>query len=294
MNPNLMIAGTTKGGTSTLHLWLRQHPDIALTKRKELHFWCGCPDADLQAADDLAQYLRMFEDAPVRGESSPCYLYYQGLPEKLNDAFPDVKILVSLRDPVERFWSHYLMNEIYRPTGLTAAQVLQQNLSDGRSNALDDLFGMGLYASQLERFLNVFGRQRVFVTFLEHMASAPDRVVGDVLSFLELPLPLHPIDTSVRDKVYVEPKGVVGRLTLRNPTARRLGVAVLPPSARRFLRTRWLGTADEKPSLDPELKSSLRSLYTEDSVRLEELLGPLPWAWHRSDTSYPAPDRTAP
>jgi hypothetical protein len=69
--PNLFIAGTTKGGTSSLRMWLGQHPQISLSEPKELHFFCGCPNPELRAAADLDEYLAFFPESEVRGEASP-------------------------------------------------------------------------------------------------------------------------------------------------------------------------------------------------------------------------------
>lgn len=252
--------GTTKGGTSSLHLWLDQHPQISLSRPKELHFFCSCPNPRLRAAETLEDYLALFPPSTVAGESSPCYLYYTPIPGRIKDISPDARILISLRDPVDRFWSHYLMNEIYRPTRLPPEQVLESNIARGHSNALEDLFGMGLYTDQVERFFDAFGRDRVFVTLLDDLASRPGEVVTDLFAFLGLPA--APVNTATREKEYVEPRGTIGRLAMRNPTARRIGNAILAPSARRYLRTRVLGDPTLKPRLDPSLESPRGSVQT--------------------------------
>lgn len=280
--PNLFIAGTTKGGTSSLQMWLNQHPEISLTEPKELHFFCECPNPKLHVASDIDDYLMRFAERPVRGEASPCYLYDRSSAETIADLFPDALILLSLRDPVERFWSHYLMNEVYRPTGLTAQEVLEQNLDHGRSDALTDLFGMGLYGAQVSDYIDVFGRDRVKVTFLESLSTSPSQVLLSILEFLGVES--LPMDTSNRDKQYVVPRGQLGRFFLHNPRVRRIGVTVLPPGVRRYLRTRVLGDPSKKPRIPDDLRQSLRALYREDCIVLEERLGePLPWDWHRFD-----------
>lgn len=279
VTPNFFLVGTTKGGTSSLDLWLRRHPDVATPARKEMHFFCRCPNPKLRAADTRDAYLAAFPPARAVGESSPCYLYYPDIPMRLAE-FPGSRIVVSLRDPAERFWSHHLMNEIYRPSGLTAEGVLERNLADGRSNALEDLFGMGLYGEQMARYSAVFGPERILVLFLEETAPEPDAAMRHLQVFLGLDP--KDLDTSARDKQHVEPRGPMGRILLRNPKMRRIGNAVLSPSVRRFLKTRVLGDPDAKPSLPSDLRQRLETLYSPDSLRLEQLIGrPLPWGWHR-------------
>lgn len=277
--PNFFLAGATKGGTSSLDLWLRSHPQVATPRRKEMHFFCRCPNPKLRVADNLEDYLAAFGDGEAVGESSPCYLYYPETATALNQ-FSGSRVIVSLRDPAERFWSHYLMNEIYRPTGLDAADVLDRNLETGRTNALDDLFGVGLYGAQLVTYLDVFGTERTHVMFLEETLQDPGRAVTSVLDFLGLDR--VPLSTDEKDKQHVEPRGPLGRLFLRTAPMRRIGNAVLGDRTRRFLKTRVLGDPNRKPEMSANLRARLREEYADDSRQLEQLLGrPLPWDWHR-------------
>ncbi len=279
-DPNFFLVGTTKGGTSTLHRWLIQHPDIYLPARKELHYFCECPDRGLNAIRRSDEYDEVFREATelVVGEATPCYMYYPRVATAIKSAYPDSRILISLRDPAERFWSHYLMNEIYLPTGKSADEVLDMNLRGETKTALDDLLGVGMYYQQVERFLSTFGRDRVFVTFLEDIAAHPTTTSRDIQRFLRVDE--VELNTSERDKQYVAPRNSIGRLALRNPTVRNVGVMLLPWKVRRFLRTRVLGDPDLKPQLSPTLRDRLQELYQDDMHRLEGVLGrSLPWVW---------------
>jgi hypothetical protein len=274
MTPNFFLVGTTKGGTSSLDLWLRGHPDVATPKRKEMHFFCPCPSPKLHIANSLEEYLTFFPAGKAVGESSPCYLYYADIPARLAQ-FPEVRIIVSLRDPVERFWSHYLMKENYSPTGLTATDVLDRNLQDGRTNALEDLLGLGLYAEQLERYLDVFG-ESVLVLFLEETAADPRLAMTHVQEFLGLQA--IDLDTSKRDKEYAAPRGPLGRYLLQRPGPRALGNHLLPAGVRRVLKTTVLSER-VRPAVPEELRRRLQGLYAADSRRLKGLLGrELPWS----------------
>lgn len=277
MRPNFFLVGTAKGGTSTLTAWLRQHPDAALPRYKELHFFCECPPR-LRAVQTSTEYLKMMGSGEIVGEASPCYLYYPAISEHLRAEFPDAKILISLRDPAERFWSHYLMNQAYRPEDRSPEQVLDHNLATGRSNAVEDLVGMGYYGEQVERYLSSFPSDQVKIVFLEHIATSPRQVAEEILEYLNLKP--APINTDVRDKVYVEPRGRLGHLFLRTRTIRRTGARLLPHRFRQFLRHKLLGSSDAKPEMSPALRERLRVLYIEDSRRLERLVGELPWRWH--------------
>lgn len=280
MRPNFFLIGTTKGGTSSLDTWLRSHPDVATPARKEMHFFCRCPNPDLRVANTREEYLAAFPAGKAVGESSPCYLYYPDIPDRLA-AFSNARLIVSLRDPVERFWSHYLMNQIYRPRDLTPEQIVEENLATGRTNAIEDLYGVGLYGEQLERYMARFDRSRILVLFLEETSVDPDAAMDRIQDFLELDR--LPLDTAARQKQHVEPRGRLGRLFLRNPAMRTLGNRLLSASARRVLKTRVLGDPAAKPQMPAAAADRLRGLYAADSRRLEELIErPLTWEWHHA------------
>jgi hypothetical protein len=252
-----------------------------MTKRKELHFFCRCPNPKLRAAQDLSSYRRLFGEGTIVGESSPCYLYYLDTPERIKAAFPSARILVSLRDPVARFWSHYLMNEVYRSRGRSPEAILDERGGDGLKDAIHDLFGVGLYAEQLTRWGSVFAPERTMVVFLEDMITDPEAVLDRTFEFMSVSP--WSVNTAIRDKEYVEPRGILGRLALRQPATRRIGKAFLPTGIRRVLRTRVLGDTSKKPSPPPALVERLQDMYRSDSQRLEEILQrPLPWSWHRN------------
>ena len=279
--PNFFLVGTSKSGTSTLHLWLSQHPDIYLSPRKELHFFCSCPP-HLRAAGSWEEYLSLFQNAQttIVGEASPCYLYYRDLPQDLLQRCPAAKILISLRDPVERFWSHYLMNRTYRDRYPDPQMLLDQWETGPPAIAPDDLVGVGMYGAQLERFQRAFAPSQLKVVFLEEMAANPDALVADVLSFLQVES--RKLNTGQQDKVYVKGKNQLARLFLETAAIRRLGVALLSPRVRRYLKYRVLGTSDSKPDVPEDLELTLRKIYRKDSLRLEGLLGrSLPWQWHQ-------------
>lgn len=280
VNPNFFLAGTAKAGTSSLHLWLRQHPEVGTPIRKEMHFFCSCPNPKLRVADSMEEYLAAFPSGRAVGESSPCYLYYPATPHRLAD-FAGARIIISLRDPVERFWSHYLMNEVNRPSAMAPLEFLEHNLAVGRSDALNDLFGMGLYGEQVARYLEVFGEDRMLLLFLEETALDPQMTMQTVARFLDLD-DGYRFSTGQRDKEHVEPRGGLGRLLLRDARMRAVGNRLLPANARRFLKTRVLGDSSRKPAVPEDVRRRLRHLYADDSRVLTSTIGrELPWTWHR-------------
>lgn len=108
--PNFIIIGVQKGGTSSLHYYLNQHPSIQMSKIKEVHYF------DLNFNKSIAWYKAHFPyRSPLRkvltGESTPYYIFHPLVPQRLHKTYPKIKLIVLLRDPIERAYSHYKMQE---------------------------------------------------------------------------------------------------------------------------------------------------------------------------------------
>ena len=121
--PNFLIIGAVKAGTTSLHDWLSQHPQIYMSSIKELNFFAFEGDnLEVFKGKFNKEYLAGFEttlqgyrkhfqgvtNEIAIGESSPTYLYHPKAPERIQHYIPDVKLIAILRNPVERAYSNYL------------------------------------------------------------------------------------------------------------------------------------------------------------------------------------------
>jgi Sulfotransferase domain. len=104
--PNLLIIGSQKAGTTSLHTYLSYHPEIFMSKNKELAFFCGT-----NSDKDTDWYRSNFKtDKAIRGESSMVYTHckrYPGVPARIHELIPEAKLIYILRDPISRVLSHY-------------------------------------------------------------------------------------------------------------------------------------------------------------------------------------------
>jgi hypothetical protein len=110
MLPNLVVIGAQKCGTSALHYYLGLHPEISMSKPKELNFFIK--------PDEWRRGIEWYEshftgDAPIRGESSPNYTSFprnKGVPRRMFKTMPEAKLIYLVRDPLERIVSAYIHN----------------------------------------------------------------------------------------------------------------------------------------------------------------------------------------
>jgi sulfotransferase family protein len=193
--PNLVVIGAMKCGTTALHRYLDQHPQIAMSEPKELNFFFGPAkrpgDGTLWKTHDdgawthgnwhrsLAWYARHFPaQTPVRGESSPGYTSpsYPGVAERMAALIPTARLLYLVRDPVERAVSQY---RHHRAEG-TETRPLQQALLDPGSQYV----ARGRYSDRLAPFLAHFEQKQILIVSQEELLSERRTTLQAIFRFV--------------------------------------------------------------------------------------------------------------
>jgi len=187
-----LIAGVQKGGTTALYDYLADYPDVALSRVKEVHFF----DDERQdwRSPDYRAYHAQFASPQARpcGEATPIYLYWPNALERIAAYNPAMRLIVTLRDPVQRAWSHWRMEYARGAEREPFAWCIRE----GRQR----LFGAepwghhrafsyverGFYAEQLERLFAVFPHKQVLILRSEDLKRHPARPLAQVRDFLGL------------------------------------------------------------------------------------------------------------
>lgn len=286
--PNLYVVGAVKSGTTSLYAYLRQHPAIFFPDMKEPHFFTRPTPSPEQRhlitfIRDEASYLRLYEDAderPWRGDASPSYLWCPEAPERIRAVSPDARIIIILRDPVERAYAQYLMDysegAIHEP--FYEALLRDWNRPD-KGWGVSQLYGeLGLYTGQIQRYRAVFGTDHVLVLLLEDLKKEPRVVLRRIARFLGVAEePMDAVDTAEAHNHYLQPKGQWARRLAGHPISRFLGERIIPRSVGVYVWEHWMQKEAPKPPLDARASSFLQALYTEELLALEAELGcPLP------------------
>lgn len=235
--PDFIIAGAQKCGTSSMHQYFTQHPRLLAGSIKEVHFFDGGLDPlwDKYSGGE-ALYRSYFPlRATVRQkkalcfEASPDYIFNPMAAERMADMVPDAKIVVLLRDPVERAISHYF-HELRRgretenietafalEESRIAPALAQGNFKDTRFINLSYCL-RGHYADQLERLFAHYPREQVLVLEAESFFEDPLVGMGQVLEFVGMegfpyPVDVKPTGTGGNKKQI--PEGLRDMLKLR-------------------------------------------------------------------------------
>jgi hypothetical protein len=179
-SPNFIYIGPDKAGSSWLHEVLIRHESIFMPPAKDLYFF------DRYYSRGLAWYLDHFEGArsqhTVVGEVCQDYLFHPEAPARIRDSLDDVRFMVTLRDPAERAFSSYLYMLKQGETPGTFLEALETR---------PELLEHGRYATNLQRFEEMFGDDRVYVGVFDDLVEDPQRFVDDLLAWLGVaPMPL--------------------------------------------------------------------------------------------------------
>jgi hypothetical protein len=215
--PDFLIIGAQKAGTTALYSYLREHPAIAGPPWKEVsffdrHFWRG--DAWYRGHFPNRLYLRRMraraEVEPIVGEASPSYVFHPLAPQRVAALVPDVRLIALVRNPVDRALSHYHHEVALGRERLSFEEALEQEdirLEGELERMLDARYfsrawwnftylSRGRYAEQLERWLEMFPRERLLVVPSEDLLDRPGETYGQVLDFLGAPP--HELDSYPR------------------------------------------------------------------------------------------------
>lgn len=284
--PNFLVIGAAKAGTTALYHYLSQHPDIYMSKTKEIRFFpfedeipnlCGPGDLIDSFITKIEDYRAFFEAAagyPARGESSPLYLYYARAAERIHHHIPDVKLIVILRHPADRAYSHYMMlrrdgfEHLSFPAALAAED---QRVADGWGHRWH-YRRRGFYAAQLQPYFDLFKREQLKIYLHEDLTSDTLVVLQDIFRFLDVDDAFVP-DTSIRHNESRLPKSpALHSFLVESRTTKNL----LKPLVSFKLRQRIKGALNRrnlvKPPLDEELRRHLMDGYREDIIKLQGML----------------------
>lgn len=299
--PTFIGVGAARCGTTSLYHWLNEHPSVFMTPVKETNYFsqlqprfAGPGDDDLlnkppkRASDGtfLSQHAAIIsswndysdlyldsEGYHCRGEISPSYLYYPQAAHNIWSRLPDCKIFIFLRDPVERAFSNYKVLVFFgRETASfdTALAIEEERIEMGWEHVWA-LKGLGLYSSQVKRYLDIFPREQVFIALYEDLKSHPAEFYIQTCEFIHAGTEFMPdflrynySSSEIANlQLYSDRHGNAMRVLMKlTPLFMR---RLLKPLAKTFLGTRKLVMAHHT-------RKYLLEYYRKDILELHDLV----------------------
>ena len=201
--PDFLIIGAMKCGTTSLYQYLTMHPQVAAANHKELHYF------DMNFDKGLNWYFDQFpqnKENKITGEATPFYIFSPDIPKKVFQLFPKIKLIVLLRNPVERAISHYyyfdLRNRRRRHDNKEIKLEFDQifEIEKKRMDDLDAFFqaftfgeiqfyctGLGIYINQIKRWREYFPECQMLIIDSDNLLNDTANTVNKVFEFLGLP-----------------------------------------------------------------------------------------------------------
>jgi hypothetical protein len=257
-----------------------------MPKLKEPHYFAPnvrpTPRFPYRVVREEAKYLDLFRGSKsdcAIGEASTSYLWDSESPALIADKIPNAKIIMILRDPVERAFSHYLMS--YRG-GVETLPFYEALIAD--FNAPERGFGisnlyveLGFYSRAVRQYLELFGNDNVKILIFEEFRERIRELVFDVLRFLHIRSP-PPDNLNVTYNAFFTPRNGMVLSVLRNPVVQRLAGSLPPSVINRLRGNRIFFKNTGKPKVEEEARKFLVGIYKDDVAALETVLGrSLPW-----------------
>ncbi|MBX6422897.1 sulfotransferase [Thermosulfurimonas sp. F29] len=288
--PNFLIVGAAKSGTTSLYYYLKEHPEIFLPDKKELRFFSqmrgdfrGPGDENLNRTivKDINDYMKFFETVKMEkavGDISPDYLYYfRNSIKNIKKFLGDPKIIIILRNPIERAYSHYLYFLRDGREYLSFEEALSQ---EERRNLLNWEWAwfykdVGFYYNQVKAYLENFSEVKIYL--YDDLKKDPLKLVQDIYKFLEVNDSFVPKSINEKFNISGVPKNKFLHKLLVQPNPIIFPIkfvlkSMLPRDTRQRLRNKFLQKILKKPQMKPETREYLKQLYKEDILKLQELI----------------------
>ena len=200
MKVDFFIVGAPKAGTTSLYHYLSEHPETDMSILKEPNYFSekSIKDNDLYYKSypikKLSRYHSLFKNNNlIKGEASVSYLYYKDVAKSIKAYNSSARIIIMLRDPIERAFSHYLMDFRLGLINDTFENIIFQksNLSNSKTY-FQQYVKLGEYTNQIKRYFNEFPSEQILVVDYDDFKNKTSDIVKKVYKFLKIDINFSP------------------------------------------------------------------------------------------------------
>ena len=200
MKVDFFIVGAPKAGTTSLYHYLSEHPETDMSILKEPNYFSenSIKDNDLYYKSypikKLSRYHSLFKNNNlITGEASVSYLYYKDVAKSIKGYNSSARIIIMLRDPIERAFSHYLMDFRLGLVNDTFENIIFQksNLSNSKTY-FQQYVKLGEYTNQIKRYFNEFPSEQILVVDYDDFKNKTSDIVKKVYKFLKIDINFSP------------------------------------------------------------------------------------------------------
>ena len=275
--PNFFIVGAPRSGTTSIYNYLKLIPEVFMSPVKEPGYFIP-NDFRKFTEKEYYELFKDVKDETAIGEASAGYLASHEAALRIKKEIPNAKIIITLRDPVERTFSDYLNNLRTGNVKETFEQDFHNFISKKQDKShLKKSIPVSMFFEQVKHYLNIFGEKNVKILIFEETIRDTKTAIKDILEFLEIDIQI-PENIEKQYNAYSEPLGGFGTSIAENRTISKIAKKIFPNKNRENILRTILNKKGKKPKMSEETKKKLQELFLEDVKKLEKLLDrPLPW-----------------
>jgi hypothetical protein len=285
MNPNFFIVGGAKCGTTNMSYHLMEHKHVFMPKLNEPYYFCrlDVPN-DFQRNSmikDKTKYLDLFKNAKnckAAGEATSAYLHCPHAPADIKEHFPDAKIIILIRNPIDRAHSAYFSYQFMHPDQRSFGEMIEdhENKIKKEEFFLYSILDPGFYSKHIKKFQSVFPPEQIKIIVFEEYIKNVESTIKSILNFLDL-------DTNItlreqKKGAYRVPKNKISDKLLKNSGFRNIATKIIPTVYRQKIGDKFLVKQTKKPSMLSQERKKLEGIYESEINELQNLLNrKLPW-----------------
>jgi hypothetical protein len=301
--PNFFVVGAAKAGSTSVYNYLSRHPEVYMSPVKEPHYFASDMDTehfrdnykpvmnkDLTAylegdmkepvfqayIRDWSQYLKLFKNVKNEkaiGEVSNSYLYSSTAAKNIHDKIPGAKIIIILRNPVERAFSHYIMDLRIGYTEPPFINALKKDMALplkgwGVSNLYVEI---GLYFEQVKRYAELFPKEQLHIVLFDNLKKDTEGEMKKIFSFVGVNPDVQINYNESYNESTLPRNKVIGDL-YKNKKIRETITGLIPKALKKQFKKAAL-TNKTLPAITEEERSFLKDIFNNDISHLSKLIG---------------------
>lgn len=287
--PDFLIVGAAKSGTTSLHYYLKHHPDVFMPKVKETWFLTlmdnqnvkspiGLENSVVREVEDYIKCFSKAKDGQMIGEACPGYLYtynnaIRNIKSLYGEKYKNIKIIIILRNPSERAWSHFMMhreNHVEHISDMSEAlkpEIITQRV---KNKFTFDYIGFGMYYMQVKAFIEEFPETKIFL--YDEFSKDSLKVTKEIFIFLGVDSGFVP-DIEVRHNISGKTRfDSLNRFIHGKYPMKRFFKSLIPDQTRIWIREAVDRRNIQKQEMPIELRTKLAGLYRDDILKLQGLI----------------------
>ena len=281
MKVDFFIVGAPKAGTTSLYHYLNEHPQIEMSLQKEPDYFS---DKAIQSQglyysknriDTEEKYNGLFNTQKkdvIFGEGSVSYLFYPTVAQDIKAYNPIAKIIIMLRNPIDRAFSHYLMDYRLGLVSDSFEDIINKKSRDKNAHLFyQQYIKVGEYATQLKRYFDIFDKENILLVDYEDFKSDVTGTVNSVYSFLNVSTEFS-ADVNNKHNTFTMPKNKLIRFMYSFVVIRKSISFIFPKNILKTIRFS-LFKKDKKPKLLEETSNQLKHYFSNNVRLLESIIG---------------------